>query len=130
MYTKAHFRFVKALLTLRKIRDARHALSMAFKECGEQIKEFKDLEQEIFTISGIPLRPKSTDFEVMSELGDGNFSKVYKTFLKSTKQNFAIKAIERAVIEKMKRRHPNIHNEILMGKRVLHKLDHPGIVPL
>lgn len=30
----------------------------------------------------------------------------------------------------MKRRHPNIHNEILMEKRVLHKLNHPGIVPL
>lgn len=30
----------------------------------------------------------------------------------------------------MKRRHPNINNEILMEKRVLHKLDHPGIVNL
>jgi serine/threonine protein kinase len=31
----------------------------------------------------------------------------------------------------MSRRHPNIHNEILMEKRVLHKLgEHPGIVSL
>lgn len=30
----------------------------------------------------------------------------------------------------MKRRHPNIHNEILMEKRALQKLDHPGIVTL
>lgn len=129
-YTKAHFRFVKALLAMSKTKDARFALSMAFKECGEQVKEFKDLEQDILTLTGVPLRPKSTDFEVIGELGDGNFSKVYKTYLKSTRQVFAIKAIERVVVDKMKRRHPNINNEILMEKRVLHKLDHPGIVTL
>ena len=90
-YTKAHFRFVRALLAMKKVKDARFALSMAFKECGEQTKDFKDLEEEIFNLTGIPLRPKSTDFEVIGELGDGNFSKVYKTFLKATKQVFAIK---------------------------------------
>lgn len=30
----------------------------------------------------------------------------------------------------MKRRHPNIQNEILMEKRVLHKLNHPGVATL
>lgn len=30
----------------------------------------------------------------------------------------------------MKRRHPNINNEILMEKRVLQNLDYPGIVTL
>ncbi len=30
----------------------------------------------------------------------------------------------------MKRRHPNIENEILMEKRVLNKLDHPNIVSM
>jgi 3-phosphoinositide dependent protein kinase-1 len=30
----------------------------------------------------------------------------------------------------MKRRHPNIDNEILMEKRALNKLEHPNIVPL
>lgn len=90
-YTKAHFRFVKALLALEKYRDARTALSLAFKECGEQVKELKELENEILTLTGVPLRPKSTDFEVIGELGDGNFSKVYKTYLKSTRQVFAIK---------------------------------------
>ena len=30
----------------------------------------------------------------------------------------------------MKRRHPNIHNEIKMEKRALSKLNHPGIVTL
>lgn len=88
---KAHFRLVKALIALGARKDARFALFMAFKECGEQVKELKDLEQEILVSTGVPLRPKSTDFEVIGELGDGNFSKVYKTYLKYSRQVFAIK---------------------------------------
>lgn len=89
-FTKGHFRLVKSFLSLNKIRDARQALVYAFHECGE-VKEFKELEDEIFQLTNIPVRPKSTDFEIMEEIGDGNFSKVYKTYLKSTKEVFAIK---------------------------------------
>ena len=55
---------------------------------------------------------------IIGELGDGNFTRVYKASLKSTRQIFAIKTIEKTVVEQMKRRHPNINNEILMEKKV------------
>lgn len=87
---KAHFRLVKALVQLEKFKEARLSLSYAFKECGEH-KEFKVLENEIFNLTGILLRPKPTDFEILEEIGDGNFSQVFKTRNKSTSQIFAIK---------------------------------------
>jgi tetratricopeptide (TPR) repeat protein len=86
---KGHFRYAKALIELNQFADARTALHTAIKECGD--KDFKSLEDSIFEKTGIPLRPKSTDFEIICELGDGNFSKVYKTYLKKNKKIFAIK---------------------------------------
>lgn len=87
---KAHFRLIKAQFELSKFKEARMALLNAIKECGES-KELKSLEEELLTRTGIPLRPKSTDFEIVGELGDGNFSKVYKARHKSTDRVFAIK---------------------------------------
>jgi len=88
--TKAHFRLVKSLFELGRFKDARLAILNGLKECGEG-KEMKLLEEELLTRTGIPLRPKSTDFEIVGELGDGNFSKVYKALHKSTNKVFAIK---------------------------------------
>lgn len=88
-YTKGHYRYVKALLELERYPDARTALLRAIRECGE--KDLRILEDLIFDKTGIPLRPKSTDFEIICELGDGNFSKIYKTYLKKNHKVFAIK---------------------------------------
>jgi tetratricopeptide (TPR) repeat protein len=87
---KAHFRLIKALYALERFKDARLGLLNAFKDCGES-KEMKQLEDELLSLTGIPLRPKPTDFEIVGELGDGNFSKVYKALHKSTNRVFAIK---------------------------------------
>jgi tetratricopeptide (TPR) repeat protein len=138
-YAKAHCRLIKALFELGLHRDARTALLIAFKEC-EETADLKALDQTLTDATGTPSKPRSNDFEVVSELGDGNFSKVYKVYHKGTKVEFALKvcsilsllllgttflydinhfqAIERARIDRMKKRHPNIHNEILMEKRV------------
>ena len=43
---------------------------------------------------------------------------------------YAIKVIEKETVKRMKRRHGNINNELLMEKRVLNKLDHINIVQL
>lgn len=48
--------------------------------------------------------------------------------LKSNTRSDESQTIEKANVEKMKRRHPNITNEIFMEKRVLNKLNHPNIV--
>ena len=67
---------------------------------------------------------------MLQELGSGNFSKIYKCSLKSNGKVYSLKVIEKQTISRMKRRHGNINNEILMEKRVLHKLNHPSIVTM
>lgn len=134
-YEKAHYRFIKALLELRRYKEARIALLYAMKVCcvtdnSRGSRDFKQLEDEIYACTQIPVRPRSTDFEIVDELGDGNFSKVYKARFKPSGVVYAVKTIERATADRMKRRHPNINNEILMEKRVLQKLTHPNIVTL
>ena len=94
---KAHFRLVKALFELSRYKEARLAILSALKECGE-CKEQKALEEELLTRTGIPLRPKSTDFEIIGELGDGNFSKVYKAKHKPTDRVFAIKVCLKPIL--------------------------------
>ena len=89
-YVKAHFRLVKALFAMEHYRDARACLSFAFKETGES-KELKVLEEEIYQLTKIPLRPKPTDFEIIHELGSGNYSSIYKVHLKATNDIYAIK---------------------------------------
>jgi tetratricopeptide (TPR) repeat protein len=87
---KSHFRAVKALFELGRFKEARLAILNGLKECGES-KEMRQLEDELMTRTGIPLRPKSTDFEIIGELGDGNFSKVYKAQHRTTQKVYAIK---------------------------------------
>jgi len=72
----------------------------------------------------------SKDFAVGDEIGVGNFTQIVKATLKSTGSVFALKVIQKSEVDRMKRRHPNIHNEISMEKRALGKLRHPGIVTL
>lgn len=89
-YVKAHYRLVKAQLEMRSMKDARLNLLCALQQCGE-CKELKALEIEILQRTNIPLRPKSTDFEVIDDLGEGNFSKIFKVALKSTGEIYAMK---------------------------------------
>jgi 3-phosphoinositide dependent protein kinase-1 len=131
-YSKAYYQLVKGLIKAGKLREARQYLLVAFQECekSESNKEFKQLEADLGLILGCPVRPKPGDFDILDEIGDGNFSKIYKACLKSSKREFAIKMIEVATVERMKRRHRNINNEIMMEKAVLARLDHPNVVTL
>ncbi|CAN0545045.1 unnamed protein product, partial [Laminaria digitata] len=45
-----------------------------------------------------------------------------------TGRPFALKMIEKAEVNRLKRRHENVYNEIYMEKRALTKLRHPNIV--
>ena len=128
-YAKAHFRLIKASLALHAYKDARLYLLRAFQECGETA-DFKKLESEISKQWGMPVRPRPNHFEVLEELGSGNFSKIYKCSLKSTGKVYSLKVIEKQTVSRMKRRHGNINNEILMEKRVLNKLDHVNVVKM
>ena len=128
-YQKAYYRLVRALTQLGRLREARQYLLIALKDAAST--ELQTLESELDILYGSPLRPKPGDFDILGELGDGNFSKVYKAALKGSPEKvYAIKVIELMTVERMQRRHRNINNEIHMEKRVLNKLDHPNIVTL
>ena len=89
---KAYCRLVKSLIELERFKEARLTLSFALQSFKEN-KDLKTLEEEIFTRTGIVLRPKPTDFEIIEELGDGNFSKVVKACHRKTGKIYAIKVV-------------------------------------
>ena len=67
---------------------------------------------------------------VATDIGSGNFSRVMRARHKKTNEVFALKQLEKVKIARLRKRHPNVNNEIMMEKRVLSKLNHPGIVRL
>ena len=77
-------------IQLEKFKEARIYLTVGFNECGDS-KHLKSLEGMVIEKTGIPIRPKPTDFDVLEELGDGNFSKIVKAKYKPTQQVYAIK---------------------------------------
>lgn len=128
-YFKAYYYIIKGYLNISLLDEARASIIQAIKSCGNK-KELIELEEELVRLKGHPIRPKSNDFNVLDEIGEGNFTKIFTAKHKISGNIYAIKTIEKPTVERMKRRHPNIHNEILMEKRVLNKLSHSSIVTL
>jgi len=97
-YSKSYYRLIKALMATNKLREARQYLLIAFQKCKEDTsshKNFLVLERDLNDVYPSPLRPKPGDFDIVDELGDGNFSKIYLAKLKTDKERvFAIKVIE------------------------------------
>jgi tetratricopeptide (TPR) repeat protein len=91
-YVKAHFRLIKALLELKLYKEGRLCLLNAFNVCGDS-KEFKVLDDEITLESGVPVRPKPNDFDIVDDLGEGNFSKIFRAIYKPTGCSFAMKVL-------------------------------------
>ncbi len=77
-------------IALKKFKDARLSLMVGFNACGDS-KFLKSLEKDLFDVTGVPVRPKPTDFEILQELGEGNFTKVVKALYKPTKVIYAVK---------------------------------------
>ena len=75
-------------------------------------------------------KPQAADFTLERELGQGNFSKVFLGTHRASREQFAIKVIEKQRIMRLKIRHPNIFNEVNMEKAVLNTLRHPNIIRL
>lgn len=65
-----------------------------------------------------------------TDIGHGNFSRVQKARHRVTGEFFALKEIEKAKVQRLARRHPNIRKEIIMEKDLLSTLSHPGVVRL
>ena len=111
---KAFYRLIKNSFDTKSYRDVRFYLSQAIKECGGDHKDFQQFEEELITHTGIPLRPKSTDFEVISELGTGNFSTVYKVMYKRTKSLYAMKVIDVVIGDNDYSPSPSHHRYIII----------------
>ncbi|KAL7450076.1 hypothetical protein ACHAWC_003456, partial [Mediolabrus comicus] len=84
-------------------------------------------QDDIQSIKLEPRTPSIREFNRPSKvsdnyhpLGEGNFSTVVICQHKLTKETFALKIIEKEQCLKLaKRQHPNVHNEVLMEKRIL-----------
>lgn len=129
-HVKAYYRQVKALIELGRGADARNCLLFAHKELGSVPKELVVLEDEVLHLTGVPLKISINDFRYIEDLGEGNFTRVYLAEFKKTSALYAIKCAEKATVDKVKKRHKNVNNELLMEKRVLNKLSHPNIIKL
>jgi serine/threonine protein kinase len=90
-------------------------------------KSNKEAQDDIQSIKLEPRTPSIREFNRPSKvsdnyhpLGEGNFSTVVICQHKITKETFALKIIEKEQCLKLaKRQHPNVHNEVLMEKRIL-----------
>ena len=68
---------------------------------------------------------------MLTELGTGNFSTILAVRHRASKREYALKVIDKQEAARIKRRHPNVYNEIYMEKRALTQLHgHPGIIEM
>lgn len=142
---KSLYRRGVALKHLKRYPQAAAELTTALKlnpDCTKATKHLESIKKLTSSTSSPPKPPLTTikgltdrkvginEFEILEDLGEGNFSNVVKARHKITNENFALKSIEIKKVKKLRIRHPNIDNEIMMEKSVLAKLDHPGIVKM
>ena len=69
--------------------------------------------------------PNISDFDIIKELGEGSYAKVYLVIHKKTKVKYAIKAIDKLNIENKKEK-SCFNREV----EIMYKLDHPNIAKL
>eukprot|EP00636_Phaeomonas_parva_P000211 CAMPEP_0118864790 /NCGR_PEP_ID=MMETSP1163-20130328/9260_1 /TAXON_ID=124430 /ORGANISM="Phaeomonas parva, Strain CCMP2877" /LENGTH=1024 /DNA_ID=CAMNT_0006798953 /DNA_START=171 /DNA_END=3245 /DNA_ORIENTATION=- len=151
-YVKGYHRLTQALLGEKKFDEAQRAVEHGLRSLGEvdgeraqallrmlTDVEAKRGEHETALLEKEGLRnaidprrkPRVKEFDMLEELGHGNFSTIVRAEHKTTKEPFAMKVIHKRDIEKTKRRHPNVENEVRMEKRVLLRCrGHPNIVYL
>ncbi|KAH8058409.1 3-phosphoinositide-dependent protein kinase [Aureococcus anophagefferens] len=122
-YAKAWYRKAKALCEDRQFDAADATLDGAFeaipaKVDGEdshqaiareksldELEKLRDyVEQKRDEAAGAP---SIKHFEVVEELGNGNYSSIYRAKRKADGQTFALKLVEKAQVDKIKKRHPN-----------------------
>lgn len=143
-FVKGYFRKASAELQLGKL-DAAEATAtrgMALEDATseDQDSDFKHLMRSIAarrkraagatTETPSSKRLTAKDFDIGEEMGVGNFTRIVLGTHKASGKVYALKLIQKSEVDRMKRRHPNIHNEIQMEKRALGKLRHPGVITL
>ena len=76
-------------------------------------------------VEGLEQEPKKSDFDIIKELGVGNYGTVYLVSHKKTKAQYALKAIDKTEEE-------NIKEKVVFNREIeiMYKLNHPNIVKL
>ena len=116
--SESHQRLKTTMTELTKLKNAAKKKKEAFIR-GELPPE------EVFVVKCVKTdgrKPSVKEFDFEKEVGVGNFSRIVRAKHKTTGEMFAIKIIEKKQVDQLKRRHPNVHNEIFMERRVLQKV--------
>ena len=77
------------------------------------------------TINSDNHEPKITEFEIIKELGEGSFGRVFLVVHKKTEIKYALKAIDKRDKTNIKER-PYFHREI----EIMYKINHPKVIKL
>ena len=143
---KSAFRLAKTLIALKEYPEAvevlrialqieplREAEKKALQDLGKQVLIKMDEPADgIETSIKTARRPISIrEFTKGKSLGIGNFSEIIIVEHKVTKEQFALKILEKKTAADLaKRQHPNVYNEIAMERRVLLERlpPHPNVV--
>jgi len=143
---KSAYRLGKTTIALKEYDQAIKVLETALKI--ETLNEternsLQDLIKQAKSKMGEPMQPNETSIKIAQRgvsireftkgrsLGVGNFSEIIIVQHKVTKENFALKILEKKTAADLaKRQHPNVYNEIAMERRVLlERLPlHPNVI--
>ncbi len=148
-FQKAYHRKAQALIALSEFDQARDVYSLALDMDPENKllrKQVADLDAKTGnqsahakieayiarngTVKGCPTKLSMSMFENLDQLGEGNYSSVFKVRFRKTGELFALKVISKDKASRMSRRHPNLHNEIKMEKRAMLRMNHPNVAKL
>lgn len=105
---------------LMKVLQLAHAHKLALKNIknATSLSKITSILDEEYKSRGDP--PTVREFEIIKDLGEGNYSQVVAVKHVVTGEQFALKIIEKKKVETLgKRQHPNVCNEIEMERRVL-----------
>ncbi len=143
---KASFRLARAQMALKDFEGSLKTIESALdnlpkegKDVELQKKEFTKLKLQtrkklieksqfsdadklvqIVSLKTEPRTPSIREFDIVKQIGEGNFSRVVVCRHKLTKEEFSLKIIEKKKADQLvKRQHPNVYNEISMERRVL-----------
>mmetsp|Transcript_8292 Transcript_8292/g.16077 ORF Transcript_8292/g.16077 Transcript_8292/m.16077 type:complete len:925 (+) Transcript_8292:81-2855(+) len=131
---------IQVLKTALEIRDLKETEAKSLQELGRQalIKMDEHERQQHILSQGdetsvrFAQRPLSIrEFKKSQTLGVGNFSEIIVVQHKVTKEEFALKILEKKTAADLaKRQHPNVYNEIAMERKVLLERvpHHPNII--
>lgn len=103
---------------INKLLETAHAYQLRSKNFNNAVTISKLKSLKKYTIPGYT--PSKREFQIIQELGEGNYSRVVAVQHIVTKEHFALKIIEKKKCEDLaKRQHPNVWNEIEMEKNIL-----------